>query len=65
MGLMNSSKNKLNSKTYWQVFMNSSCEDSICNDPKFVLGLNVKGPNNKFVERGCQRVRLTLKKKND
>ena len=39
------------------------CKDSICNDPKFVLGPNVKGPNNKFVERECQRTRLTLKEK--
>ena len=38
-------------------------KDSICNDPTFVLGLSVKGPNNIFVERGCQRTRLTLKEK--
>ena len=37
------------------------CKDSICNDPKLVLGSNVKGPNNKLVERGCQRARLTPK----
>ena len=36
---------------------NANCKDSICNDPKFVLGSNVKGPNNKFVERGCQGTR--------
>ena len=43
--------------------LNSYCKDSICNDLKFVLGSNVKGPNNKFVERGCQRTRLTPKEK--
>ena len=37
--------------------------DSICNDPKLVLGSNSKGLNNKFVERGYQRIRLTLKEK--
>ena len=26
------------------------CKDSICIDLKFVLGSNIKGPNNKFVE---------------
>ena len=41
----------------------ANCKDSICNDPKFVLGSNVKGPNNKFVERGYQRTRLTPKEK--
>ena len=40
-----------------------NCKDSICNDPKFVLGSNVKGSNKKFVERGCQRTRLTPKEK--
>ena len=39
------------------------CKDSICGDPKLVLGSNAKGPNNKFVERGYKRTRLTLKKK--
>ena len=39
------------------------CKDSICNDPKLVLGSNTKGPNNKFVERGYQRTRLTSKEK--
>ena len=43
--------------------MNEYCKDSICNDPKFVLGSNVKGSNNKFVERGYQRTRLTPKEK--
>jgi len=28
-----------------------------------VVGLNVKGPSNKFVERGCQRTRLISKEK--
>ena len=32
----------------------STCKDSICNDPKFVLGSNVKGPNNKFVDSGLK-----------
>ena len=27
------------------------------------LGSDVKGPNNKFVERGCQRTRLISKEK--
>ena len=39
------------------------CKDSICSDPKIVLGSNVKGPNNKFVEHGCHRTRLTPKEK--
>ena len=39
------------------------CKDSIGNDPKLVLGSNAKGPNNKFVERGYKRTRLTLKEK--
>ena len=38
---------------------NSNCKDSICNDPKLVLGLIAKGPSNKFVERGYKRTRLT------
>ena len=29
---------------------NTNCKNSICNDPKMVLGSNVKGSNNKFVE---------------
>ena len=29
----------------------ANCKNSICNDPKFVLGSNVKGPNNKFVSK--------------
>ena len=32
----------------------ANCKDSICNDPKLVLGSYVKGPNNKFVERGLK-----------
>ena len=28
--------------------LNISCKDSICIDPKLVLGSNVKGPNNKI-----------------
>ena len=39
------------------------CKDLICNDLKLISGSNVKGPNNKFVERGCQRTRLTPKEK--
>ena len=49
----------LPSKSRWYVW----CKDSICNNPKFVLGSNVKGPKKKFVERGCQRTRLTPKEK--
>ena len=43
--------------------MNENCKDSICNDPKLVLGSNAKGPNNKFVERGYKKTRLTSKEK--
>ena len=35
-------------------FYNRLCKDSTCNDPKLVLGSNVKGPNNKFVESGLK-----------
>ena len=35
-------------------FMKHMCKDSNCNDPKFVLGLYVKGSNNKFVESGVK-----------
>ena len=52
---------RLHIKLYTKVYYN--CKDLICNDLKFVLGSNVKGPNNKFVERGCQRIRLTPKEK--
>ena len=45
------------------VLLKSFCKDSICIDPKLVLGLNAKGPNNKFVERGYKRTRLTSKEK--
>ena len=41
----------------------SFCRNSICNDPKLVLGSNTKGPNNKFVEREYKRTRLTSKEK--
>ena len=30
------------------------CKDSICINLKLVLGSNVKGPNNKFVESGLK-----------
>ena len=39
------------------------CRDSICNDPKLVLGSNAKGLNNKFVKCGYKRTRLTSKEK--
>jgi len=29
-----------------------NCKDSIYNDPKLVLGSNIKGSNNKFVDSG-------------
>ena len=45
------------------VLLKSFCKDSICIDPKLVLGLNAKGPNNKFVERGYKRTRLTSEEK--
>ena len=41
----------------------ANCKDSIYNNPKLVLGLITKGPNNKFVERGYKRTRLTSKEK--
>ena len=44
-------------------FQKSGCKDSICNDPKLVLGSNAKSPNNKFVERGYKRTILTSKEK--
>ena len=54
--------NKLSLVSSYQ-FVLSYCKGSICNDPKFVLGSNVKGPNNRFVERGYQRSMLTPKEK--
>ena len=57
-------KNTKNIRTYYSnLLIYKNCKNSICNDPKLVLGSNVKGPNNKFVERGCQRTRLTSKEK--
>ena len=52
-------------KGYWhkKINNNNNCKDSICIDPKLVLGSNTKGPNNKFVERGYKRTRLTSKGK--
>ena len=41
----------------------ANCNDSICNDPKLVLGSNIKDPNNKFVEHGYKRTRLTSEEK--
>ena len=43
--------------------MHIYCKDLICIDPRLILGSNAKGPNNKFVERGYKRTRLTLKEK--
>ena len=34
------------------------CKDSICNDPKLVLGLYVKGPNNKICRVWAERLGL-------
>ena len=34
------------------------CKDSICNDPKSVLGSNVKGPNNKICKEWAKRLGL-------
>ena len=34
------------------------CKDSICNDPKLVLGSNVKGPNNKICREWAERLGL-------
>ena len=38
--------------------MNISCKDSICNDPKLVLGSYVKGPNNKICRAWAERLGL-------
>ena len=38
--------------------MNISCKDSICNDPKLVLGSYVKGPNNKICRAWVERLGL-------
>ena len=35
-----------------------NCEDSICNDPKLVLGPYVKGPNNKICRAWAERLGL-------
>ena len=35
-----------------------NCKDSICNDPKLVLGSNVKGPNNKICRELDKRLGL-------
>ena len=51
----------MNSNIYIYIYI--YCKDSICNDPKLVLGSIVKGPNNKFVERGYKRTRLNSKEK--
>ena len=52
-------------KGYWhkKINNNNNCKDSICIDPKLVLGSNAKGPNNKFVEHGYKRTRLTSEEK--
>ena len=55
-------------KSYWHKKINNNnnnnnCKDSICIDPKLVLGSNAKGPNNKFVEHGYKRTRLTSEEK--
>ena len=47
----------------WTKLDNDYCKDSICNDPKLILGSNAKGPNNKFIKRGYKRTRLTSKEK--
>ena len=47
----------------WTKLDNDYCKDSICNDPKLVLGSNAKNPNNKFIERGYKRTRLISKEK--
>ena len=36
----------------------ANCGDSICNDPKLVLGSNVKGPNNKICREWGKRLGL-------
>ena len=36
----------------------ANCKDSICNDPKLVLGSHVKGPNNKICEAWAEKLGL-------
>ena len=38
--------------------LNNLCRDSICSDPKLVLGSNVKGPNNKICREWAKRLGL-------
>ena len=38
----------------YDVLFVTLCKDSICNDPKLVLGSYIEGPNNKFVESGLK-----------
>ena len=45
----------LPNKKYWEkYYISCMCMDSIYNDPQFVLGLYVTGPNNKFVKGGLK-----------
>ena len=39
-------------------FCCSECKDSICDDPKMVLGSYVKGPNNKICRVWAERLGL-------
>ena len=34
----------------------ANCKDSICNDPKLILGSYVKGPNNKICREWVERL---------
>ena len=43
-------KSKIEHTTNW------NCKDSICNDPKLVLGSYVKSPNNKICRAWAERL---------
>ena len=38
--------------------VNQTCKDSICNDPKLILGPYIKGPNNKICREWDKRLGL-------
>ena len=38
--------------------VNQTCKDSICNDPKLILGSYIKGPNNKICRVWAKRLGL-------
>ena len=40
------------------ILQNQCCKDSICSDPKMVLGSYVEGPNNKICRTWAERLGL-------